>query len=137
MTMNNVLAKRITTVSNVMFTFSDAEMALMLYETSATPLFSILIPHAVRVLRDSRCSNEIKIASLDFLERVSQYNELIQAMINYTEDKSEASCYSLCGALVDYFGSLSGPLEGVVKYATGLSCVDACVNAGCKDCGEE
>lgn len=75
MTMNNVLAKRITTVSNVMFTFSDAEMALMLYETSATPLFSILIPHAVRVLRDSRCSNEIKIASLDFLERVSQYNE--------------------------------------------------------------
>ena len=31
----------------------------------------------------------------------------------------------------------SGPLEGVVKYATGLSCVDACVNAGCKDCGEE
>lgn len=67
----------------------------------------------------------------------TKYNELIQAMINYMEDKSEASCYSLCGALVDYFGSLSGPLEGVVKYATGLSCVDACVNAGCKDCGEE
>ena len=73
--MNNALAERNMTVNNVMFAFSDAEMALLLYETSETSLFSILSPHAVGALRNSRCSNEIKIASLDFLERVFRYNK--------------------------------------------------------------
>lgn len=67
----------------------------------------------------------------------TQYNELILAMINYANDKSDATCLTLCGALVDYFGSLSGPLEGAVKYATGLSCANACVNADCENCGEK
>ena len=67
----------------------------------------------------------------------AHYNDLILAMNDYANDKSEATCLTLCGALVDYLGSLSGPLGGAVKYATGLSCVDACVNANCENCGEK
>jgi hypothetical protein len=64
----------------------------------------------------------------------SRYNNLIDALVTYTADRSAESCFNLCGELVGYFSDLTGTMAGVVKYSTGLHCLTECTNAGCIEC---
>ena len=69
----------------------------------------------------------------------SRYNEFLQAKDAFMNDKSEASCISFCGSWVNYFANMTGPLQGALKYASGMACVSACIEGvqGCIDCDEE